>query len=267
MINDLDRRLSADGAHWRAEGHAVPPLQEALAVATGTTRQDSARDGEQHDPPPQAEPLALHRPSGPEPHPSAGHWRRHGWAVAAAVACAALITIGAVALANRGPGRQASPGTAPAGIVGYRWKLTQVIDGHGTLTVSGRRLVLAFTPDGYLSGNDGCNGLHGRYRFHNGGFTVHDVFSTQVLCKYPVGSAQARIKTAVDAAFNLPPPDAITHAPPEIATRLDGSTLRLTIGSSGITIVTERAGRPPDAVTGATPTTPIPSTTPISPTR
>lgn len=268
MIGDLDRRLRADGVQWRTGGHTVPPLGEAVAAVTGGARDAAAWAGGDDSPDAAAELLVLDPPSASGESATTSGRRIRGWAVAAAVACVALVAVGVAALTHDDSGHRASPtGGAEAGIVGYRWKLTQVIDGYGTLTVAGWPVMLAFTPDGYMSSNDRCNGISGRYRLRDRGYDVHNVNSTLVGCRFPAGSADARIMNAIDAAFNLVPPGSAGHEAPDVAARLDGSTLYLTPSGSGITIVAARDGKEPNAINSTVPTTPVPGTATMQPTH
>jgi hypothetical protein len=146
--------------------------------------------------------------------------------------------------------RSVDPGSVQSmeGIIGYRWRVTHLVDATGPLPVpSSLRAEIGFTRDGYVLGNDSVNAMQGNYEATDGGYSVRSGGGTFALYG---GSDPVRRRTidAVDAMF-------INR--PTVKQSLDGDILTLRTG--GITLTLQRAGVQPAFLPGipsATKTTP-----------
>lgn len=102
-----------------------------------------------------------------------------------------------------------------AAAVGYRWQVTGGTDASGQLDVAaGSHAMIAFTPDGYVFGDDTVNSLQGRYHETGDGYRVSDVAQSLV----GIAGPPPRVMSAVDALF----PEGGT-----VQVKVSGATLQL----------------------------------------
>jgi hypothetical protein len=187
--------------------------------------------------------------------------------VLAVVATVAVVVALAVTISVVNSGRPgvnhpaAGPSASLAGIVGYRWDVTKVQDGHGAFSVPpGLDAYIGFTRNGYVRADDTVNFLSGRYRPQPGGYRVDDVATTLV-----AGGSDPQRRRLIDAvdAMLLAPAKDLTPFPPAnvvtVAVRVDGDTLTLTSDKAHTTLTLIRAGGQPDA-TMARPSSTAPPT-------
>jgi hypothetical protein len=174
--------------------------------------------------------------------------RRPARMLAAAAAVVAVVGVAIVAAilvsGHRGDDRQA--GTDPlAAALGYRWRVIQVADSHGSSPVSAPLdAQIGFTRDGYVLGDDTVNALQGEYRATSGGYAVRNSAETLV------GSTRNdplrnRLIAAVDAMFFsvVANPD---ETPPAVVIDMAVDGDRLTLHRGDTTLTLERVGPQPD---------------------
>jgi hypothetical protein len=179
-------------------------------------------------------------------------------AAAAAVSVILVAAAVSILLSGQPSGRGQAGGDPLAGVAGYRWRLIELIDTHGTLSApASLPALIAFTHDGHVLGDDTVNALQGDYQPTPGGYTVRQGGGTFVGA--PQGDPiRSRIIAAVDAMFFsiVPNPD---QTPPALTVdvKLTGDTLTLRHGDTSLTL--RRAGTQPDYF--AQPPSPTPTTT------
>lgn len=174
---------------------------------------------------------------------------------AASVVAVVALAVGLLAIGGDSPRRHVAVGDPLAGIVGYRWRVEQLVDDQGATAVpSSLRAEIGFTRDGHVLGDDTINALQANYTPTGSGYTVHDAGSTLVGSGNRLHPIQARTVRAVDALFlqtvdaNQPPP-AVT-----VTAALSDQGL-LTLRHAGIRLTLTRAGAQPDFPAGSrTPT-------------
>lgn len=166
-------------------------------------------------------------------------------AIAGAVVAVAAVAIAlAVLPGGRSELRPTTGNGALSGVVGYRWRVTEIEESGTTPGPVPRAIAqlhaeIDFTRDGYVLGNDTVNALQANYRTVPAGYTVHNAVSSLV------GTAgmtpqRKRIVAAVDALFFS------TRAgrPVTVQVYLTGNRLLLARGSVGVFL--RRAGNQPD---------------------
>ena len=175
---------------------------------------------------------------------------RNSRRLAAALGTAAAVVIAAVAgvlVANRDGGQhQVASGDSLAGVVGHRWRVTDVVDDHGTLTIpASMHAEVGFTRDGYVLGDDTVNALQATYTRTATGYRADDGASTLV-GSVSLNDVQKRTIAAVDDLF-LATVDAATDAPPPLTVtvklELNG---QLTLDAQGVDLTLTRIGDQPD---------------------
>jgi hypothetical protein len=160
------------------------------------------------------------------------------------MSAASLGAVAALAIAGCASSGSASatPKNGVASAVGYRWRVDQIRDGHGVLSIArSSHAEIALTRDGYVLGSDTVNGLQGRYRATRIGYAVTEPIIGGV---GGTGGApdQARIVSALDAMFAATS-DSLTATPPkriDVAVTTRGRTLVLTRGAISVTLVRAR---------------------------
>jgi hypothetical protein len=137
-------------------------------------------------------------------------------------------------------------------IIGYRWRVVEVVDSHGALSVpSALEARIGFSRDGYVLGKDTVNALQGNYELTNGDYRVRNGGTTLIAHQYD--HDRERIIAAVDAMFysvgkpGESPPDLIVQA------RLERE--QLSLKRDDITLTLERVGTQPDMLAPPSPTT------------
>jgi hypothetical protein len=132
---------------------------------------------------------------------------------------------------------------ALTGIIGYRWRVVEVVDSHGALSVpSALEARIGFSRDGYVFGKDTVNALTGNYELTNGGYRVRNGGTT--LLPHQYDDDRERIIAAVHAMFypvgkpGESPPDLVIQA------RLEGE--QLSLQRDDVTLTLERVGTQPD---------------------
>lgn len=165
--------------------------------------------------------------------------------IAGAVVAVAAVAI-ALAVIPGSPSEQrpATGNGALSGVVGYRWRVTEIEESGTTPGPMPRVLAslhaeIDFTRDGYVLGNDTVNALQANYRTVPAGYTVRNAVSSAV------GTAgmtprRKRIVAAVDALFF----NSRAGRPVTVQVFLTGNRLLLARGSVGIFL--RRAGTQPD---------------------
>ena len=165
-------------------------------------------------------------------------------AVVAAVVVLALLP--AMIASHHGrSSRGATGGSSISGAVGYRWRLTQLVDSQGKLSASSARPAqIGFTRDGYVLGDDTVNALQGIYHLEPGGYRVTDSASSAA------GTTggdpmQERTTRAVDDMF-ISTTTSLTDTPPPVMVQASRQGDTLTLHRGAVTLTLRRAGDQPD---------------------
>lgn len=118
---------------------------------------------------------------GDEPRSSS---RRNLLAALATAAVVAALAVGiGVAVWPSSHDTKQPPATVSAGgkVIGIKWQFERGINGTTTFSSPGPRVSISFYPQGKFGGDDGVNGLGGRYHIASGGLVIFsDTFSTAV---------------------------------------------------------------------------------------
>lgn len=173
-------------------------------------------------------------------------WLPPALAAVAVVLVAVAASVVAAIRSHDSSGPAASP---MASAVGYRWRLTAVVDKYGRLTVpAALRATVAFGPDGSIGADDTVNGYSGDYRLTGHGYEVTtDLFSTAVGFVGPATSARGRVIAAIGSVL----PRAV-----EVPASVAGHTLTLHgTNSSVLTLTRDGLARNPS------PASPTPTAT------
>ena len=177
-------------------------------------------------------------------------------AAAAAVVVVAVVAIGTILISGH-RGRDQAGADPLAGVIGYRWRVTQLSDAHGTASVSTfPDAQIGFTRDGYVLGNDTVNALQGEYQATSGGYLVRHGGGTLVgyVGKRPAAHpAHQRRRRHVPHHRHLAEQ---TPPPPTVEVSRSGGTLTLHHGDTTLTL--ERHGAQPNFFS------PHPSSTPTA---
>ena len=167
---------------------------------------------------------------------------------------AAGLLVSSAGCASRDPDPTSGRSNPFAGVVGDRWRVTEVRDRLGALAVrSSIDAQLGFTRDHYVVADDTVNPLSGRYRLTHNGYEVRDA-ATGTIGGTGGDPDRERIVNDIDTLFRAPASRDIdpgfTAPPPfEVAASVHGDVLRLR--RSGITVTLIRTGHQPDVGTMA----------------
>lgn len=127
------------------------------------------------------------------------------------------------------PPPTATPAPAPDPLAGTRWNVVNYNNGQGIVTLlPGTDANVAFSADGQITGNAGCNSFFGPYRVDGNAISVGQLGSTSRFCPDPAGlmEQEAQILTALQSAANF---------------RIDGATLEIQNTAGQIAVVASRA--------------------------
>lgn len=180
--------------------------------------------------------------------------RRFAAVVAAAAAVAVIAVLIAVLVADRGNRTQPPAGDDPlAGVVGYRWQVTHVVDPLGSVDMpSSLTADVGFTGNGYVLGDDTVNSLQAKYTPATGGYEVRGTV-TSAVGSVGLDPIQKRTIAAVDALFLVTDSDSSGAASLIVQVTL-ADTGVLTLEHGGFQVTLTRAGPQPDL--SAQPTSP-----------
>jgi hypothetical protein len=141
---------------------------------------------------------------------------------------------------------------ALTGIIGYRYRVAEITDSHGALSVpSALEARIGFSRDGYVFGKDTVNALTGNYELTHGGYRVRHGRTT--LLPHQYDHDRERIIAAVDAMFY--PVGKPGESPPDLLVQAKLEREQLSLQRDDITLTLERIGTQPDMRTPPSPTT------------
>jgi hypothetical protein len=124
------------------------------------------------------------------------------------------------------------------GVIGFHWRVTQVVDAHGRVTVPRSwRAEIGFSPDGRVLGNDTVNALQADYAVDRGGYVARDA-AIGAVGVAGVTPLRARTIGAVDAMFlTVATGPGQSAQPVRVAVRLHDDTLTLRRHRSTLTLI------------------------------
>src|SRR5690348_185947 len=173
--------------------------------------------------------------------------RRRRW-LPPVLAAALVIALVGITFAFVGRSDRTTPaGSGGSAFVGFRWRLVQVDDGQGRLTLpASTKAAVAFGRDGQMNANDTVHGLSAHYRLVASGYETNGVGSTANGVAGGITVALKRTLAAVGSCFSSPQggsgkPPAMTP----IAASVSGDRLVLHTSDGVLTFV--RAGPAPEA--------------------
>jgi hypothetical protein len=185
-------------------------------------------------------------------HPTLRRPASRSFARLAAVTTAAAVVAGVAVLAaflvvDRGESSHGPAGSdALAGVVGYRWQVTHLVDDHGPANVPGSLAAeIGFTRDGYLLGDDTLNPLQAKYTPTVDGYDARDVIVGGAGSVGPLDSIQARTRIAVDSLFFTTSSEPILVSP-DLRVTVSVSDATLTLQRDGVELTLARVGVQPD---------------------
>lgn len=194
----------------------------------------------------------LLQPTLRQPRPRPGRL----FAVVAAAAAVAIVAAVLAVFAARG-NRTNNPaaGDSLAGVVGFRWQVTHLVDARGGLDVpASLHAEMGFTRDGYVLGDDSVNTMSVQYTATEDGYSVGPAGSSLVGYAGSPGSVQTRTKDAVDALFFDLSSSVIRNSSPfTVTVTLDDQGV-LTLEHADTQLTLARIGPQPDFAQPASPT-------------
>jgi heat shock protein HslJ len=102
-----------------------------------------------------------------------------------------------VVACSSGAGGRPSDDPANAGLVNTSWTVTSLA---GIPTVGPARPTLAFSADGRVSGNSGCNQYSGTYRTDGSSIRITNIASTMMMCAGPGADVEALFLKGLNSA-------------------------------------------------------------------
>jgi hypothetical protein len=140
---------------------------------------------------------------------------------------------------------------ALTGMIGHRWRIVEVVDSRGALSVpSALEARIGFSSDGYVFGKDTVNALQGNYELTNGGYRVRNGGTT--LLPHQYDHDRERIIAAVDAMFYPVGKPGESPRRLVVQARLEGEQLWLQ--RDDITLTLKLVGTQPDMLAPPSPT-------------
>ena len=171
---------------------------------------------------------------------------RLGAAITAAAVVVGVAVLAALLVVDRGGSDHSAAGSdALAGIVGYRWQVTHIVDDQGALDVpTSLKPQVGFTHDGYILADDTLNALQANYTPTADGYEA-DSAGSSLVGSTGMDHITGRVVQAFDSVFQVivsglddtPPPLFVT------ASLTDGT---LTLQRDGVELTLARVGVQPD---------------------
>lgn len=106
-----------------------------------------------------------------------------------------IASLVAVCLLVAGCGR--GDDNANGGLANTEWTVISI---DGTATIIGAQPIMAFAPDGTLSGTSGCNQISGRFRTDADRITIGQLSSTEMACEADRMAQETAFSAALTAA-------------------------------------------------------------------